>query len=244
MKQQQRIALIALVAVVVVLGAWYAAFWRPETSHLKAAQSNQAQAAAQLTADQAQLAQLQAERPKLAAEKKTLARLVQAVPNGPSLDQLLRTISTAAHSAGVFVTAVSTPQPTGWGASASSVGATPGSASAPTAGPAATGSTATGAASTSAASTSSGTAASAAAPAAQGPGAVQVTVNVTGLNAHILNFITALDAQPRIYVVDSFGLQAPSTSGSSVNSPSLLSTGIVLQAFYESAGSGNPTFPG
>lgn len=207
MKQHQKIVAAALVALVVVVGVWYVAFWRPETSHLATARADQAAEVSQLASEQQQLVQLQGEQPKVAQEKQTLAELVGMLPDGPSLDQLLRTIVRAARVSGVVVPSVGTPQPAGWGAPPSA---------APTSAPTA----------------------SATAP---GPQSITVSLTVSGSNASILRFVTALDSQPRIYVVDSFSLAAPQSTGAVAALPQ---TSVTVQAFYESSASGNPTFPG
>lgn len=200
-----RVAIIAAVAVVVVVVGWYAAFWHPEGSRLKTARSNEAQAAAQVSTDRMQLMALKAQEPKVAKEETVYKKLVQAVPDGPSLDQLLRTVNSAASSAGVALTAVGAAQPSGWGTSSAS---SPAAAS-------------TGASASSASATPIG-----------------VDVSINGTNAQVLKFVTALDKQPRLYVVQSFNLTNGSATGGAQ------STGINVEAFYVSAASNNPTFPG
>jgi Tfp pilus assembly protein PilO len=197
-KRNERIAMVALGALIVVVIAWYMAFWRPETSHLKAARTSEAQAASQVASDQAQIASLKADAPKVAQEKAVLEKLVQAVPDGPSLDQMLSTINSAAVGAGVTLTDVGTPEPSGWGGSYSS--------SAPAV--------------------------------SSGAGSITLTLGVTGPQARVLRFVSALDSEPRLYVVSSFTLGNPSgTSGA-------MTTSLTVYGFFESASSGNPTFPG
>lgn len=197
-KQEERVGLVALGAVVLVLVVWFVAFWRPEGSSLRAAQKNEAQAVAQVSSDQAQIATLRADAPKVAKEKTVLQKLTQEVPDGPSLDQMLRTINSAAAASGVSLTSVGTPEPSGWGASSVS--------SSPTTG--------------------------------NGPEYITISLDVTGAQARVLRFVSALDAQPRLYVVNSFGLS--SAAGASAAS----STTLTVQGFFESSTSANPTFPG
>ena len=197
-KPEQRIGLAALTAIVVVLVVWFMAFWKPEGSSLRAAQKSEAQAAAQVASDQAQIATLKADAPKVAKEKAVLQKLVQELPDGPSLDQMLVTINRAASASGVTLTSVGTPEPSGWGS--------PAGASVPTT--------------------------------AAGPESISLNLGVTGSQATVLKFVSALDAQPRLYVVDSFSLSKP-LGGSPV-----MSTSLTVQGFFESSASNNPTFPG
>lgn len=215
--KQYRVALFAALGVVVVIVAWYAVLWRPETAHLKTARTNEAQAAAEVSQAQGQLAMLRLEQPKVRAEQALFHKLVQAVPNGPSLDQLFRTINGAAKAAGVSITTLGTPAPSSWGTAS-----TPASASGPTA-----------------------------TTAPSGPGFLTLGVTVNGTNAQILKFVSSLDSQPRIYVVESFGLTAPVVGGASTanGAPASVntsggSTNLSVEAFYVSSGSNNPTFPG
>ena len=197
-KPEQRIGLAAAVAIVVVLVVWFMAFWKPEGSSLRAAQKSEAQAAAQVASEQAQIATLKADAPKVVKEKAVLNRLVQEVPDGPSLDQMLVTVNRAAAAAGVTLNAVGTPEPSGWG--------TPPASSSPTT--------------------------------ATGPPYISLSLGVTGSQAQVLKFVSALDAQPRLYVVNSFSLSAPSAGHTAI------STTLTVQGFFESAASNNPTFPG
>ena len=197
-KPEQRIGLVAAAAIVVVLVVWFMAFWKPEGSSLRAAQKSEAQAAAQVASDQAQIATLKADAPKVAKEKAVLQKLVQELPDGPSLDQMLVTINRAASASGVTLTSVGTPEPSGWGS--------PAGASVPTT--------------------------------AAGPESISLNLGVTGSQATVLKFVSALDAQPRLYVVDSFSLSKP-LGGSPV-----MSTSLTVQGFFESSASNNPTFPG
>ena len=197
-KPEQRIGLAALAAVLVVFVVWFVAFWKPEGSSLRAAQKSEAQAAAQVASDQAQIATLKADAPKVAKEKAVLEKLVEEVPDGPSLDQMLLTVNRAAASSGITLNTVGTPEPSGWG--------TPPASSPPTT--------------------------------ASGPQYISLSLGVTGSQAQVLKFVSALDAQPRLYVVNSFSLSAPSSGHAAI------STTLTVQGFFESAAANNPTFPG
>ena len=197
MKQQKLIALGALAAVLVVAVVWYMALWMPEGASLKTAQASLQQAQGQVATDQAQLAQLKAQVPKVKGERAVLKKLVQAVPNGPSLDQALTTLRAAARRAGVTLQSVSVPEPTGWGTPASS----PASPS--------------------------------------GPLSLGLSVAATGSQAQLLAFVRAVDAQPRLYVVNSFALSSVGNTGTGHES-----TTFSINTFYSSATSISPVFPG
>jgi Tfp pilus assembly protein PilO len=201
MKKQQLIVVVAGLAIVVVIVAWYAALWSPETSRLKTAQASEVQAAAQVSSAQAQVTQLRADQSKVAQEEALYRELVKAVPNGPSLDQMLRTINAAAKSAGITLTSVGTPEPTNWGAAKTGTSPTTGA----------------------------------------GPASMSVTLGVEGGNAQVLGFVTALDKEPRLYVVNSFTLST--AMGGAASNGSNTAT-LQVETFFASAASGNPVFPG
>jgi Tfp pilus assembly protein PilO len=195
--KQHKLPIAAGIAVLLIVAIWYVALWGPEGSRLKAARASEVQAVAQVASDQGQLAELQAERPKVAEEKTVLNRLVEGLPNGPSLDQIFGTINKAAEHSGVVLVALQGSAPSGWGVA-------PGTVS---------GATAT----------------------ASGPDDIPLSVDVTGTPAHILHFVTALDANPRIYVVTSLTI-----------SPMLGVQSVALQVdvFFESSAGQDPTYPG
>lgn len=119
MKLQKLVGVAAAAAVLVVAAAWYVAFWRPEVGRLTTAQANLQQVNSQVSTDQGQLNQLEAAIPKVKPERAVLDKLVQAVPNGPSLDQALRTVRDAARRSGIKLQSLSVPPPSGWGDTAS-----------------------------------------------------------------------------------------------------------------------------
>ncbi|HMK97825.1 MAG TPA: hypothetical protein VK425_09790 [Acidimicrobiales bacterium] len=83
-----------------------------------------------------------------------------------------------------------------------------------------------------------GEAAPSSAPASTGPSSVSLSLGVSGTISHVLQFIRALDSQPRLYVVQSFSLTTPSPPSG------MVSTSITVQTFFQSASSNNPVFPG
>jgi Tfp pilus assembly protein PilO len=126
MTMMRRVALIALGGLLVVVAGWYVVFWRAESSHLQALKAQEAKAAANVSQLDAQLSALRVLQREVPAEKAALNKLDQDIPEGPSLDQLLDVVNHAASQAGVALTAISTPEPTGWGGMASAQGTTTG----------------------------------------------------------------------------------------------------------------------
>lgn len=120
MSLMRRVALMALVGLLVVVAGWYLVFWRSENSHLKALKVQETQAAGNVSQLETQLASLRVLQREVPAEEAALNELEQAVPEGPSLDQLLDVVNHAASAAGVSLTSISTPMPAGWGGTATS----------------------------------------------------------------------------------------------------------------------------
>jgi Tfp pilus assembly protein PilO len=119
----RNVGAVVVAGLVVVIGAWYVLFWRSETSHFRAEQQAQLQAASNVTSLESQLTALVALQKRMPTERAELAALRQDVPEGPSLDELLVAIINASTKAGVSVTSIGTPEPSGWGGSAAASGA-------------------------------------------------------------------------------------------------------------------------
>jgi Tfp pilus assembly protein PilO len=195
----RRVGLLALAGLVLVVGGWFLLFARPESSHLHALQKQQSQAESNVAMLEARLGALKALQLKTPAERAALGKLEQAVPEGPSLDQLLDSLNHAAVKAGVTLGSISTPTPAGWAATASG---TP------------------------------------SAPSGAGPQSIDLDVSVNGTNAQVLSFVTALDSEPRLFVVDNFSLSG--TSQATGKKVLMGTTAISVQAFYISAASADP----
>jgi len=189
----RRVALITLAGLLVVVGVWYMVFWRSETSHLKALKAQESQAAANVSQLQVQLDALKILQREVPVEKVDLSKLQQDVPEGPSLDQLVDTVNHAASAAGVTLTSIATPYPSGWGGGPSTTGPASGS----------------------------------------GPPSMSLSISVNGNNSQLLRFITALDSEPRLYVVDNFTLDSSSEAASGI-------TSLTVEAFYVSAAAADP----
>jgi Tfp pilus assembly protein PilO len=197
----RRVGMFALIAVVAVVGVWYGLFWRPESSHLAAARTQEQQAAAEVNTEQATLFQLRAQHSKLGQQEALLGRFLKAVPDGPSLDEVMSTLNSAAANAGVMITTIGTPTPSGWAGSTSNT----------------------------------------ATVASAGPDSLDISLTVDGSTAQVLKFVTALDNEPRTYVVGSFGLSAGNgalTAGTQQRAT------LSVSVFFQSTTSNNPTFPG
>jgi hypothetical protein len=70
-----------------------------------------------------------------------------------------------------------------------------------------------------------------------------LSISVNGNNAGLLRFITALDAAPRLFVVDNFALNngsSQSSSGSIDPTSSTGSSGLTVDTYYVSSASGDP----
>ena len=106
-----------------MVGAWYGALWRPAQKHLATLRTEQVAAADNLVTLQAQVNALKAEQKQLPKDKKALSALNALVPADPGLDQLIKVIDNAANEAGVSLTSLGTPPPSGWGAAPSATGA-------------------------------------------------------------------------------------------------------------------------
>lgn len=198
----RRIALITLGALVIVVGAWYGALWRPAEKHLATLRSEQTTAANNVMTLQAQADALRGEQKQLPKDRVELSQLRAAIPNGPSLDQLIKVVDNAAHEAGVSLTSLATPPPAGWGASGLSTSAAPG----------------------------------------PGPQDMQVNVGLEGSDRGVLQFITDLDSQPRLFVVNSFNLDSDGAPAAASVAPG--SYTVSVDVFFISAASNNPVFPG
>jgi Tfp pilus assembly protein PilO len=228
-KISRRIVLIPACALVVVVGAWYGALWHPAQKHLATLRTEQVAAANNLVTLQVQVSALKAEQKQLPKDKKALRDLNALIPADPGLDQLIKVIDNAANEAGVSLTSLGTPPPSGWGAPPSATGA-----------------------------------------ATTGPQIMSINVGFQGSDRGVLQFVTDLDAAPRLFVVDSFDLNsvpgasatprttpvagATSTPVTSVPAAQGTSGGagtgtantysMSITAFYVSGASNDPVFPG
>ena len=108
MKNTQRIALITVAALLVVVGVWYVALWRPAQSHIDSLRAQQVTAAANVETLQAQVDVLRAQERRLPAERAALVKLDEAIPADPGLDQLLKVVDNAVAEAGMTLTSIGT----------------------------------------------------------------------------------------------------------------------------------------
>jgi Tfp pilus assembly protein PilO len=127
MTMMRRVALIALAGFLVVVAGWYLVFWRSESSHLRALKAQEAKAATNVSQLETQLSALRVLQREVPAEKAAIDKLDQDIPQDPSLDQLLDDVNHAATTAGVRLSSITTPQPSGWGTSTGTQSTTGGS---------------------------------------------------------------------------------------------------------------------
>lgn len=113
---KRRIAAVAALGLIALVAGWYASFWRQESRDLAAAKAHVQQVATQVAQLDEQVVELRSQEKYLPSERKALRLLAEAVPEGPSVDQLLDTVNAAAKAAGVALVDVGTPEPAGWGA--------------------------------------------------------------------------------------------------------------------------------
>ena len=106
----RRVGLFALIAVVVVVLGWYGLFWR-SNAHLSAASRPRNSSRPPVSSERATLFGLEAQT-KLGQDQSVLQQLVKAVPNGPSLDELMDTLNSARES-GVVIGTVARRHPKG-----------------------------------------------------------------------------------------------------------------------------------
>lgn len=111
----RRVGLIALGALVVLVAGWYALALRPEQKHIKSLQTESASALADVATLQAQFEALKAQKKQVPSEEKSLKKLAQLIPAGPSLDQLIKSVNDAAKRADVRLTSIGVAAPAGWG---------------------------------------------------------------------------------------------------------------------------------
>ncbi len=121
----RRIAIATALVIFVLVAGWYMGFYRPESGHIKALQSKQQEAQANLAQLDARYSQLVRSQRQLPAERADLARLERLVPNGPELDRLVTGLYAAAATAGVQLTSISSPAPAGYGPGSGSAGPAP-----------------------------------------------------------------------------------------------------------------------
>jgi hypothetical protein len=211
---------VALALIVVTVG-WYEGIYRSEKARLASVRAEERVAEGTVLGLETRYSSLAAEKKALPAERAALAKLEQAVPNGPALDVLLKSLFGTAATAGIQVTSVSTPEPAGFGVPVTTVPAT-------TATTVAQGN-----------SKASNTPGTTAAPVAIGPQQLSLSVAVSGSAQGILRYVRLLDADSRLFVVDQFALNFPAVSGSALvrsgASGAEGGTTIQLRAFYASA---------
>jgi Tfp pilus assembly protein PilO len=111
----RRILVVALVAVVVLFAGWYEGLYRPEVSHITSLKASEQKAQLALLTLETRYVDLVKSKKELPQERAALAKLELAVPNDPELDNLVKTLFTAAAQTKVQLTSIGSPAPTGFG---------------------------------------------------------------------------------------------------------------------------------
>jgi Tfp pilus assembly protein PilO len=114
----RRILIGAGLVLVVILVGWFEGFYHPEAHHIATLQAQEQVASDKVVQLDAQYADLLHSERQLPAERAALAALSEAVPNGPELDNLVKSIFAAAGASGVQLTTISSPQPVNFGVAA------------------------------------------------------------------------------------------------------------------------------
>lgn len=182
----RRVTLMAILAAVVVLVAWYFLLWSPRSDELDEARERKEQAEQENQNLEAQLARLRADQQREPQLRASLEKLRVAIPDRPDLAQFILDTNDAAVRSGIdWVSIAPTP---------------PAAAT-----PAATATTTTTAPET------TGTTGTTAPPVAQLPAQIVLSMQVNGGYFQVMDFLNRLDAMPRIVVVDGLTMSADGT---------------------------------
>lgn len=103
--------LAAVLACLVLAGAWYLVLWKPQTAALESAQDRLVDAESREITTRSRLNKLQATKKQEPALRSELAQLTAAVPAEPQLAELLRTVDNTARGAGVEYVSISQSEP-------------------------------------------------------------------------------------------------------------------------------------
>jgi len=122
----RRIMIVAMIAVLVLFAGWYEGLYRSEVSHINSLKASEQQAQVVLLTLETRYVDLVKSKKELPKERAALAKLEQAVPNGPELDSLVKTLFSAASATKVQLDTISSPQPAGFGVPSVSSGTTAG----------------------------------------------------------------------------------------------------------------------
>jgi Tfp pilus assembly protein PilO len=112
----RRILIGAALVLVVVLVGWFEGFSQPESHHIANLQQKEQVAAGKVTQLDGQYSALVHSEKQLPAERAALAALSGAVPDGPELDNVVKSLWAAADASGAQLVDISSPQPTEFGA--------------------------------------------------------------------------------------------------------------------------------
>lgn len=112
----RRVMIGAALVLVVLMVGWFEGFSQPERHHIANLQQQQQVAAGKVTQLDSQYRALLHSEKQLPAERAALAKLSKAVPNGPELDNLVKSLWAAGDASGAQIIDISSPQPVDFGA--------------------------------------------------------------------------------------------------------------------------------
>jgi len=107
----QKFVGIVVAVVVVVVGAWYFAVWKPLGHKVAAAEVTKTQAEASVVNLRAQVAAFVVEERHAPAERAALRKLDEAVPSSPQLSTALRDLAAAAAASGASLSTIAPTAP-------------------------------------------------------------------------------------------------------------------------------------
>lgn len=121
----QRFVGIIGALVVVVVGAWYFAMWKPLGHKVSAAEVTKAQTQTSVANLRAQVADFVVEERHAPAERAALRKLDAAIPGSPQLSSALRDLASAAAASGAALSTITPTAPATTPTGATGSGPTP-----------------------------------------------------------------------------------------------------------------------
>jgi Tfp pilus assembly protein PilO len=113
---KRRILIGAALALVVIVVGWFEGFSQPESHRIANLQQQEQVALGKVAQLDAQYVALVHSEKELPAERAALGKLSEAVPSGPELDNLVKSLWAASNASGTQLTNISSPQPMYFGA--------------------------------------------------------------------------------------------------------------------------------
>ncbi len=108
----QKFVGIVVAVVLVVVGAWYFALWKPLGHKVAAAEVTNSQTQTSIANLRAQVAAFVVEERHAPAERAALRKLDEAIPSSPQLSSALRDLAAAAAASGASLSTIAPTAPT------------------------------------------------------------------------------------------------------------------------------------